>query len=98
MSIQIPLLQHDVLPHDWAMRGHFLQCRQYAADVLIGIHKNDDDRRPASSIDQMAALYPLAAKESRDCVQSACGKNIFIVQIIQDGHVKRPSLPFVRVG
>ena len=37
MSVEIPLLQHDVLAHDQPVRSHFLQRGKHAAHVFIGV-------------------------------------------------------------
>src|SRR6266566_6382895 len=93
--IQIPLLQNHVLSHDQPVRCHFLECREHATHVLIGIYEDDDDWQLASGIDQVASFDALPSQESPDGVQGAGGKNIFLMQIVQNGKVQRLAMPLV---
>ncbi len=93
--IQIPLFQNHVFADDQAVRGHLFQRRQHAADVLVGIHKNDDYRELAAGIDQVAGFDALAAEESADGMEGAGGEDVLVVQVIQNGHVQRLPVPLV---
>ena len=43
-SVQISLLDHDVLAHDQPMRRHFFQRGKQAVHVLIGVDENNGNR------------------------------------------------------
>lgn len=85
--LQIPLFQHYVLSHNEPMGGHLFELRQYAAYMLVGVDKNNDDGQLASGVYQMAGLYSLPPEETRDRMQHARCKNIFGVQMIEDRQV-----------
>src|SRR5437016_13843281 len=61
ISIQTSLLQHHILAHDQAVRGHFLQSWQDASHMLIGIDKDNDHGGIAASLDQLAGLNAMAS-------------------------------------
>src|SRR5205807_9266940 len=91
--VQASLLDHNIFADDQAVRRHFFQLREHAADVLILINENDDDRKFSACVDQMTRLDTLASEESGDGVNDACRKNILVAQIVENREVQGPPLP-----
>src|SRR5229473_8513987 len=87
MSVEIALLQNHVLAHDQAMRGHFFQCRQHAADVLVRVHENDDDRQFSPGVYEMTGLHLLPAQESRYRMQRSRRIHVLLTQVVENLHV-----------
>src|SRR5580704_18712536 len=81
ISVQTPLLNHNILPHNQSVRRHLLEFGENPADVLIGIDERDHDRQLASGIDEMSSADFAASKETSYGVESYSSENIFFAQI-----------------
>src|SRR5437667_12122287 len=95
ISIQTSLLQHHILAHDQAVRRHFLQSRQDASDVFIGIDKNDDHGEIAASVDEVAGLDTLTSEKSCNSAEGDRSINIFLTQVIENFNMERPKMPLI---
>ena len=95
MSVEITLLDDDVLPHDKPVCSHFFDGRQDAANVLVGVNESDDDGKFSAGIHQMRGLYPLPTEEAgyRMCNRSRI--DIFAVQVIENLDVQWTMAPLV---
>src|SRR5215470_14957983 len=83
-SVQISLLDLDVLADDQPVGRHLLYGGKNPFDVLVGIHKSDYDRQLTSGIYQMTGRNPLSAQKSHHGVQANSRVNIFPPEISEN--------------
>src|ERR1700674_1504994 len=95
MSLQIPLFQDNILPHDQPVRCHFLQSGQNAAYMFVGIHEKDDNRQLASGLDHVRGFHPLASEKTGDGMKSDGRIDVFLAQVAQNFHMQGRGAPLV---
>src|SRR6266849_290885 len=95
MLVEISLLQHDVLAHNQAMRGHLFQRWQHTADMLVGVHENDDYRQLAPGVYEMAGLHLLPAQKSSDRMQRGGRIHVLLPEEVENFHVQGTVMPLV---
>src|SRR6266849_8158649 len=88
-SIQAPLLNDHILPHNQAVGGHLAKPGQSAVDMLVGVDERNHDGQLASGFDEMGGMDFASPEKTGYGVEGDGSEDIFFAQIFQNLQMQR---------
>jgi hypothetical protein len=83
-SIEVALLNHDVLSKDEPVRSERSKLRKNALYVFLKVDENNDYRQVAASFHESCGVNTIPACEPRDGVERASTGNILVSQRLKN--------------
>src|SRR5208337_3502386 len=95
MSVQVSLLQHNILAHDQPVRRHLFESWQHPVHMLVRVHENYDHRQLTASLNQMGGFHTVPSQEPCHGVDRGCGVDIFFAQVLENLQMQGVMMPLV---